>query len=259
MAKIKELKEKISKITVGAFSSLTDLVLFFLVSGYESVVDPRFLRSLPYTLMKADKIREMIDVSKMKRALRHVKEKGWVDEELKISKSGEQRLKDIFPVFPVRSSWDEKWYLVNFDVPEKFTRKRNILREKLKRLGFARLQNSVWISPYDFLGNVEKIIKEYQLEPYVIFSISPKVGPLKSKELAERIWNLGKVQEEHKAFIKKYEASRQKFSPFEIVNDYRRICEQDPQLPKELLPDDWEAEKTFRIYASYLKFKPRSS
>ncbi len=264
MAKTKELREKVLKITGGAFSSLADLILFFLISGYESVVDPRFFRSLPYTLMKTEKIRETIEASKTKRALRYIQEKGWVDEKLKVSKSGEQRIKDILPISPVYPSWDQKWYLVNFDIPEKFFLKRNIFRVNLKRLGFARLQNSIWISPYDFLGNVQKIIEEYQLEPYVIFSIAPKVGPLKAKKLAERIWHLGKIQEEYNAFIKKYEAGGQAFSPFEAINDYRLIYEKDPRLPRELLPVDWEAEKAFKIYTaiyskSYLKFKPKLS
>jgi len=45
--------------------------------------------------------------------------------------------------------WDRKWRVIIFDIPEK---KRNI-REKVRHLfvsaGFLRLQDSVWVYPYD--------------------------------------------------------------------------------------------------------------
>jgi len=255
MGRIKKLREKVVELTYGVLGSLTDLALFFLISGYESITDPRFLRSLSYTLNKAQKIQDTIDALKMKRALDYIKEKGWVDEKLRVSEAGKQRMKGVFPLFPHYSSWDGKWYLVNFDIPEKFTRKRDILRENLKRLGFARLQNSVWISPYNFLGNVEKIIQEYELEPYVIFSVAPKVGPLEAKKLAGRIWDIKKNQEEYKVFVEKYAGKQHKFPLFEVINDYLRISKQDPQLPREFLPDNWLAEEAFKIYTSYLRFK----
>ena len=45
--------------------------------------------------------------------------------------------------------WDKKWRMVIFDIKE--TRKgiRTMLRNTLSRLGFVKLQNSVWIFPFD--------------------------------------------------------------------------------------------------------------
>lgn len=45
--------------------------------------------------------------------------------------------------------WDGKWRLVIFDVPEKRRRDRDLLRRTLRQLGFYRLQQSVWLYPYD--------------------------------------------------------------------------------------------------------------
>ncbi|MDO8622371.1 MAG: CRISPR-associated endonuclease Cas2 [bacterium] len=45
--------------------------------------------------------------------------------------------------------WDGKWRLVTFDVPEKRRRDRHLLRSTLQQLGFYRLQQSVWLYPYD--------------------------------------------------------------------------------------------------------------
>ncbi|OGI25102.1 MAG: hypothetical protein A3J76_02655 [Candidatus Moranbacteria bacterium RBG_13_45_13] len=47
--------------------------------------------------------------------------------------------------------WDEKWRVVIFDIPtqpKQLNIARAALREKIKELGFHKLQKSVWIYPY---------------------------------------------------------------------------------------------------------------
>ncbi len=47
--------------------------------------------------------------------------------------------------------WDKKWRVVIFDIPTQPKRldiARAALREKIKELGFHKLQKSVWIHPY---------------------------------------------------------------------------------------------------------------
>ena len=45
-------------------------------------------------------------------------------------------------------SWDNKWRMVIFDIPEKRKVSREALRQKLKDLNMVKLQNSIWITPY---------------------------------------------------------------------------------------------------------------
>lgn len=45
--------------------------------------------------------------------------------------------------------WDKKWRIVIFDIPERKKRNREILRNKLKEIGFIRLQDSVFVFPFD--------------------------------------------------------------------------------------------------------------
>jgi len=52
--------------------------------------------------------------------------------------------------------WDRKWRIVIFDIWESQKRIRDLLRAKLKWMGFKELQKSVWVFPY----NVEKEIRE---------------------------------------------------------------------------------------------------
>lgn len=45
--------------------------------------------------------------------------------------------------------WDGRWRVLTFDIAESRRRTRDRVREILHRIGFKRLQNSVWIYPYD--------------------------------------------------------------------------------------------------------------
>jgi DNA-binding transcriptional regulator PaaX len=45
--------------------------------------------------------------------------------------------------------WDARWRIVIFDVPERKRTTRNRIRELVRKLGFMRLQDSVWVYPYD--------------------------------------------------------------------------------------------------------------
>lgn len=45
--------------------------------------------------------------------------------------------------------WDGKWRILIFDIPERRRRLRDQTRVTLVNLGFYRLQDSVWVYPYD--------------------------------------------------------------------------------------------------------------
>lgn len=45
--------------------------------------------------------------------------------------------------------WDGRWRVVLFDIPERRRGVRNRLRLFMQEYGFVRLQDSVWIYPYD--------------------------------------------------------------------------------------------------------------
>lgn len=51
--------------------------------------------------------------------------------------------------FPKPKKWDQKWRVLIFDIPEKRKNTRNQLTLLLRRAGLERLQDSVWVYPYD--------------------------------------------------------------------------------------------------------------
>ena len=48
-----------------------------------------------------------------------------------------------------RKRWDKRWRMVMFDIPERRKHVRERLRGIMREIGFLRIQDSVWVFPYD--------------------------------------------------------------------------------------------------------------
>lgn len=65
------------------------------------------------------------------------------------------------------AKWDDEWRMVIFDIPEKFKKAREALRKKLKDLGFIKLQESVFVFPYECEDEVNFIVEVFLIRPFV--------------------------------------------------------------------------------------------
>ena len=65
--------------------------------------------------------------------------------------------------------WDGEWRIVIFDIPERFKKAREALRSKLKDLGFVKLQESVFIFPYECEDEIDFITEVFLIRPFVRF------------------------------------------------------------------------------------------
>ena len=76
----------------------------------------------------------------------------WRDKKLRLTRKGEQTLRTItlseYTQKIVRK-WDKKWRVLVFDIPERRKGLRKKIRNTLQAIGFVRLQDSVWVYPYD--------------------------------------------------------------------------------------------------------------
>ena len=62
---------------------------------------------------------------------------------------------------------DRKWQMVFFDIPEQRRKDRDMFRRQLKYLGYQKLQQSIWVSPYEVLNDTQNLIKNYKLDRFV--------------------------------------------------------------------------------------------
>ncbi len=77
------------------------------------------------------------------------------------------------PVRPKR--WDRRWRMVVFDIPEKRRRTRDRLREMVSLYGFLRLQDSVWVYPYECEELVALLKAELKIGKDVLYAIVEKI------------------------------------------------------------------------------------
>src|SRR3989344_2373441 len=67
--------------------------------------------------------------------------------------------------------WDHRYRLVIFDIPEKRKADRQRLRHLMHELGFLRLQDSVWVTPYESEDLVMLINADLRIGKDVLYLI----------------------------------------------------------------------------------------
>ncbi|MEI7513135.1 MAG: CRISPR-associated endonuclease Cas2 [bacterium] len=94
------------------------------------------------------------------------------DGYLRLTKKGREKLDEQTSndyVFEIPKKWDKKWRVVTFDIPEKRKTARDRLRRALISIGFCRMQNSVWIFPYDCEDLTILLKAEFKMGDEVIY------------------------------------------------------------------------------------------
>jgi DNA-binding transcriptional regulator PaaX len=67
--------------------------------------------------------------------------------------------------------WDGRWRVVIFDIPERRRNTRDTLRRMMRSFGFYRLQDSVWVHPYDAEDVIALAKTELKLGTNVLYMI----------------------------------------------------------------------------------------
>ena len=180
----------------------------------------------------------------------------------RLTSIGKNKIERDFPFLAFQNKkWDRKWRVVIFDIQEELKQTRERFRSKLKELGFGMLQESVFISPYDIARDFAEFIELQGLteSTYLLEVSSIAVGDIKA--LVNRVWQLDKINDLYRKIIGIIEenhliSDRGRLNKLndedikkveglnrEIKKAYLEVILEDPLLPKELLPLDWEGER----------------
>ena len=76
--------------------------------------------------------------------------------------------------------WDGRWRLLIFDIPEKRKPLREKVRNTLFDIGFQRLQDSVWIYPYDCEDLINLLKADFRVGKDLIYLIVDSIENDKS-------------------------------------------------------------------------------
>ncbi|MDO8505835.1 MAG: PaaX family transcriptional regulator C-terminal domain-containing protein [bacterium] len=249
----KLISQQCKEISLDAIKNTTDFVLFMLAFGVGLGVSGRSTRGVH----RAAQFAEGVNVDQIRRAIAHMRSKGWIKRDLHVTREGQKRISTFIPEvrkYPKR--WSGVWYLVSFDIPERIAWKRNNFRIALSRMGFGKLHASLWISPYNFLGDVARYCKSEQLQKFVLPAISNKVGTRMSQELADQVWRLEQLNDSYRAWIEQCgKGITDPEDHFKLIFEYSALLRRDPFLPKPLLPSPWYGEQSHKLFKTLAPFR----
>jgi len=221
--------------------------------------------------LDGSKIREMLDLfetrdrkvvwATLDRLVRNKlvkKDKRYGQVIFSLTKAGVEAIPKEPSFIPIpERAWDQKWRVVIFDIPEKARNVRNHFIARLKELGFARLQNSVYLTVHNVCDQVKETAQLMKILPQVKMMVVEKLFIDDWHDFAAKLWDLKNLASRYKGFLERYQNGyhHQKTNP-EILKhwlkraryEYLSILHDDPVLPKELLPPDWEGGKARELW-----------
>ncbi|MEK7148207.1 MAG: hypothetical protein AAB758_02815 [Patescibacteria group bacterium] len=76
---------------------------------------------------------------------------------------------------PQPMRWDKKWRIIIFDIPEKKKVVRNEIRQIFINAGLKRLQDSVWVYPYDCEDIIGLLKVDYGIGSNLLYIIADQI------------------------------------------------------------------------------------
>lgn len=71
--------------------------------------------------------------------------------------------------------WDKKWRIIIFDIPEKKRSVRDEIRGIFIKAGFKKLQDSVWVYPYDCEDVIGLLKTEFKVGHNLLYIIADQI------------------------------------------------------------------------------------
>ena len=136
-------------------------------------IDKLFIRgNVGKSLSKKERDRKLAKIFYyMKRSRYIVMKPTGKDFKIFLTKLGERKYQKLnFQTLQIQKpeKWDRKWWQVAADIPtKKHKRGADLLRQKLKDMGFYPLQRTLWFYPYDPRPEIEFIISQFRIGRFV--------------------------------------------------------------------------------------------
>ena len=212
-----------------------------------------------------EKIQQTFDLSlnpKMKATFHKMVQEGVIEkvdnnEKLSIYKLTQIGFHELALQFPfirfLNDSWDGKWRILSYEIPEAKRELRDKLRREVSGWGLGPWHRSFWVTPHPIIDNLKLLISRKEEEKYVQAFESDHVFG-NQDILIEKVWNKSVLENKYRDVFKEWHTILSKDAEKTVklalvVNAYVKILRDDPGLPKELLGDNWigfEARNIFK-------------
>jgi phenylacetic acid degradation operon negative regulatory protein len=148
-------------------------------------------------------------------------------------------------------SWDECWTLVAFSLPQQESPQRRLLRGQLRWLGFAPLYDGLWVSPDALNPTVKDRLLAIGDGAISVFRARHVELPITANRNPIEAWDVAAIARHYETFIGQWRPLVPRVrggriagaaavrARTEIMDTFRRFPILDPQLPIQLMPDNW--------------------
>jgi len=282
MAKIKKssrvsLAQAVKEATFGWLGTAADLALVALFLGVAGAgIHPGNANRIYsqagklFTSLRSKRLQKSL-----KHSLYHLNDYGW-SSGWKITSEGFKRLKHIIPHYIENRPWNGWLYLTIYDIPENLRRSRQNLRKLLQTLTYGMLQESVWVTPHDYVSDLREFLETKGLSTMVfVLEVSDILAGDKDY-LVNKIWGVNAIHKRYWDLLVRIEnwkrlwvANRgreQQPTDYEVETggnvdrklqeladeardirlEYLQVILADPMLPRELLPKGWLSDMVKR-------------
>lgn len=164
-------------------------------------------------------------------------------------------------------SWNEKWYFLDINFSEDKKDLKTVVIDKLRQLGFASMNKTMWINPYYLQAEVTMLINEYGIEDSVIQIYGDIQIHRDMNEFLNEVFCTGKLKVSYNDFVKNFKnklaeskalyqseehSGCEKALPIlhELGWNFFNIASGDTVLPKALL-SEWDGEEAANIMKEF--------
>jgi phenylacetic acid degradation operon negative regulatory protein len=157
--------------------------------------------------------------------------------------------------------WSDEWTLTWYAVPEEHRLQRARLGRWLNLRGFGALQDGTWISTGNCQKEVRDLADRLGISKHVIIFVGRFEGKrVNLNMLLDHAWHIGDLKRMYDRFAKTFGPyiKKQSLSSLterecfiirtRLIEMFRHITTQDPQIPDEILGIDWRRREAIGIF-----------
>ncbi|MGY1841372.1 MULTISPECIES: PaaX family transcriptional regulator [unclassified Modestobacter] len=153
---------------------------------------------------------------------------------------------------PVNRTWDGRWTLLGFSLPESRRADRHLLRSRLQWAGFGMLQNGLWVAAGDV--DVAGVLRQLDVLDHLKVFRAQVAAPTEVAELIEDAWDVAAIARGYADFLERWDtpdplpdAPDDLARQLRLLGEWTLLARHDPGLPVEYLPADWPAVRAEHV------------
>ena len=159
-------------------------------------------------------------------------------------------------------TWNGRWTLITFSLPQDEAVRRRTLRVHLRWLGYAPLYDALWVSPHELPPDAHGKLAALAPGTHTVFRARHVDLAAAGDRSPIAAWDIPAIAEQYGAFIRRWSAVLPRVrsgridgaeavrTRTEVMDTYRRFSSLDPQLPLELLPKGWLRQPAREVFAA---------